>query len=218
MIRRNTWILLVLLVVVVGFSFYLTNQKTKQASLATPTLGASTLFNSTDGTPSDITIVDTTGNSVEITHDTTGTWVLKAPTSTAADQAAAEAAATQVSALRVLSEVQLGPDIVGLDKPSYTIILVFTGGKTHKLTVGSVTPIEDGYYAQLDAGNTQIVDKPGLDALLGMLTNPPYLATLTPEASPTSLASDTPTVMPETPTPEITLTPSTTPVTATSTP
>ena len=211
MIRRNTWLLLVLLVALVGFSFYLTNQKAKQAAQATPTVSSSTLFSSTDGTPSDIRVVDTAGSSVEIARDTTGRWILKAPTAAAADQGAAEAGATQASALRVLGEVQLGPDVVGLDKPSYTITLVFTGGKTHKLTVGSVTPIQDGYYAQMDGGKTQIIDKPGLDALLGLLSSPPYLAT------PTPLASDTPTLAPVTPTPETTPTPPSPPETSTST-
>ncbi len=211
MIRRNTWILLVFLAALIGFSYYLTNQKSKQAAKATPTTGSGTLFSSTDGTPTGIKVEDVTGNSVEITRNATGTWVLKAPTETAADQAAAEAAATQVSVLRILADVQLGPDVLGLDKPSYTLTITFTGGKTHKLAVGSVTPIQTGYYTQLDGGKFRIVDKLGLDALFSLLTNPPYLATLTPIASATS------TPAPETPTPATTPTLQAAPVTETPT-
>jgi hypothetical protein len=126
----------------------------------------------------------------------------------AADQAAAEAAATQVSSLRILADVQLGPDIVGLDKPADTLTLKFSGGTTHTLTLGAVNPIQTGYYAQLDSGKTQIVDKPAMDALLGLLTNPPYAASLTPAA--TSVPTDTPTsailpsATPSTPTPNVT--------------
>ena len=119
----------------------------------------------------------------------------------AADQASAEAAATQASALRILANPQLGLDVVGLDKPTYKITITFSGGKTHNLAVGSVTPIQDGYYASLDGGASEIVDKTGLDALLGLLTQPPYVATLTPVAAPTSSPA------PETPTREVTLTP-----------
>lgn len=198
MIRRNTWIFIVVLAALIGFSFYLSAQKAKQAAVATPTTSSATLFGSDEGSPNDIQIEDSTGKSVEVARNESGTWVLKAPTEGAADQASAEAAATQISALRVLGDVQLGPDIVGLDKPSYTIMIGFTGGKTHTLTIGSVTPIQTGYYAQLDGGKTQIVDKQGLDALLNLLTNPPYAATATP------VETATPTSEPATPTPETT--------------
>jgi hypothetical protein len=196
MIRRNTWILLFVLAALVGFSFYLTNQKNKKASQATPTTGSAMLFSSTDGSPNDIKISDNIGNSVEVVRSANGTWGVTAPIVTAADQGSAEAAATQFSALRILANVQLGLDVVGLDKPSYIINITFTGSKTHKLRIGSVTPIQNGYYVQLDGLQVQIVDKQGLDVILGLLNNPPYAATLTPEPSPAS------TTLPESPTPE----------------
>jgi hypothetical protein len=211
MIRRNTWILLILLAALVGFAFYLKNQKAKTIAQATPTLGIVYLFNSSEGTPNDIKIVDSTGNSVEVSRNSSGTWELKAPTEAAADQGSVEAAATQVSALRILNDVQLGPDVVGLDKPSYVFTVAFSSNQTHKLTVGSVTPIQDGYYVQLDGSKIQIVEKQGLDALLGLLMTPPYAATLTPAVSAT------PTRQPDTPTPEITLTPPAASATETST-
>jgi ribosomal protein S11 len=227
MIRRNTWILLLLLVVLVGFAFYWKNHKAQQAAAATPTTSAAAehpLFNIADGAPSGLKITDATGNSVEIARNGSGLWVLKAPTPTAADQAAAEAAATQVTSLRVLSTIQLGLDIVGLDKPSYTISVTFAGGKTHVLKVGAVTPIQDGYYTSLDGGPIQIVDKQGLDALVQLLAQPPYATTLTPSPAPTTTppaATDTPaadltgtplgTAAVSTDTPAATLAPSATP-------
>lgn len=211
MIRRNTWILLVVLAALIGFSFFLTNQKAKQAANATPTTGTLMLFNSSEGSPSDIKISDSSGKSVEILRSSSGTWGVQAPIVTAADQGSAEAAATQISAIRILNNVQLGLDVVGLDKPSYTINITFTGSNTHKLLVGSVTPIQNGYYVQLDGSQVQIVDKQGLDAVLGLLTNPPYAATLTPVASATSTA------IPETSTPEATIAPTATVINATST-
>ncbi len=207
MIRRSTWIVLVLLAALVGFSFYLKDQQSKAAARPTPTEGSSALFPTSDGSPTDIKIVASAGNLVEIGRDQAGTWVVKAPLSMAADQAGSEAAATQVTGLRVLSNVQLGLDIVGLDKPSDTLTATFSSGTTHTLLVGSVTPIQNGYYCQLDGGPVIVVDKPGMDALLGMLTSPPYVATLTPAAS------ETPIVAPVTETPAATLGPveSTTP-------
>ncbi len=242
MIRRNTWILIILFAALVGAAIYLQNQKTKQAASATPTSSSAFVFNTaTDGNPTDIKIESSTGVTVEIARDSSGSWTVKSPIAMGANQAGAEAAATQVGALRVLGDFQLGPDIVGLDKPSYTITIVFSGGKTHKLLVGSVNPIQTGYYTQLDGGKTQVVDKPGLDSLLGIVTNPPYAQTLTPTVTPTVFvplpATETPTIAPAetttplpstetpsapgtatTPAPSTTETPSAASITATATP
>ena len=211
-ISVTTWITLLVLILVVVFAFLFNQQKTKQQAAATPTAGTAMLFTSAEGQPNDIKIESSTGQSVEVARNEKGVWVLKAPTQADADQASAEAAATQIGALQVIGDVQLGLDVVGLDKPADTITLTFTGGKTHKLAVGSINPIQTGYYVQLDGGKTQIVDKQGLDALLTLLTNPPYVATATPAVT------DTPT---ETATPETTPTPveatPTVPVTETAT-
>jgi hypothetical protein len=198
MIRRTTWILLFLLVVVIAGALYINDRKAKQAASATPTAGEGAsvpLFSPSTGAPTDITVKDTTGKAVEVARNDSNTWVLKAPTSASADQAAAEAAATQVTSLRVLSSVQLDLNVVGLDKPAYTLAFTFQDGTKHTLSVGSVTPIQDGYYASLDSGPIKIVDKPGLDALIGLLTKPPYAATPTPPIT------ETPTVEPPTGTP-----------------
>jgi Domain of unknown function (DUF4340) len=217
MVRRNTWIVLIVLVGLIGFSFYLGQSKAKQAAAATPTAGQTALFDASLGSPTDIRVEDSSGNAVEIARDQSGKWVLKAPTAADANQASAEAAATQLGALQVLSSVDLGLDVIGLDKPSYTITVTYNGGKTHTLLVGSETPIQNGYYVQLDGGAKQVVDKAGVDALTGMLNKPPYLATLTPVASVTpTLAPVTPTVVapttePPTETPASSPTPTGTP-------
>jgi hypothetical protein len=200
MIRRSTWIVIVLALALVAFAYYWNQRKAQQAASATPTpaagvSGSSTLlFGADEGTPSDIKLQDSTGKAVEITRNDKGVWALKAPTDAPADQASAEAAATQLAALRVISSVQLGLEVVGLDKPAYTII-VTSGAKSHTLAVGAETPIQDGYYTSLDGGPVRIVDKQGLDALFPMLSQPPYAMTATPEVTPTEPApamTDTP--------------------------
>jgi hypothetical protein len=209
--RRNTLILLIILVILIGLSVYLSNQKSKQAAQATPTAGTAFLFTVNDGVPNDIKISDSTGQSVEINRSTNDAWGLLAPTVTAADQGSVGAALSQINALRIMNNVELGLDVVGLDKPSYVINISYPSAKAHKLLVGSVTPIQNGYYVQLDGSQVQIVDKQGLDSILGLLTNPPYAATLTPIASATSTSE------PATPTPNPTNTSSATMAPATST-
>jgi hypothetical protein len=196
MIRRNTWILLVLLVVAIGAAFYFNHQKKTAASAATPTSSQTFLFTSQDGNATDIKIADTSGHSVEISRNSTGTWVLKAPTADAADQTQAEAAATQVTSLNLLGNVQIGLPDVGLDKPTYTMTITFDSAKTHKVLIGAENPIETGYYVQVDGGAVQVADKSGIDSLTGMLTAPPYLATLTPTITLTPIPSNTPTAAP----------------------
>jgi len=197
MIRRNTWILLIVLVALVGAAFYLNNQKKTSATSATPA-SQQYLFTSQDGkSPTDIKIVDTAaGNSVEIARDSTGTWVVKAPTAAAASQGQAEAAATQITSLSLFGDVQLGLDVVGLDKPAYVMTVTFDSAKTHKVLIGQMTPIQTGYYVQVDGGRVVVADKSGIDSLVGMLTAPPYLATLTPTITPTPVPSETPTAGP----------------------
>ena len=196
MIRRNTWILLIVLVALVGAAFYLNNQKKTSATPATPA-SQQYLFTSQDGNPTDIKIEDTAaGHSVEIARDSTGTWVVKAPTAAAASQGQAEAAATQITSLSLFGNVQLGLDVVGLDKPAYVMTVTFDSAKTHKVLIGEVTPIQTGYYVQVDGGRVEVADKSGIDSLVGMLTAPPYLATLTPTITPTQVPIDTPTAGP----------------------
>ena len=196
MIRRNTWIVLVLLVAVIGAAYYLNNRKAQQAASATPTAaapGSGKLFSAALGEPTDITVKDTTGKTVEVARNASGQWVLKAPTDAPADQASAEAAATQVASLQVVSTVQLDLNVVGLDKPAYMMSFTFKDNSKHTLAVGSITPLQDGYYTSLDNGPVKVVDKAGVDALVQLLTQPPYAATPTPPITetPTIQATNT---------------------------
>jgi hypothetical protein len=151
------------------------------------------LFEADARQPSSIRIENAAGDAVEFARGADGAWQLSAPSDTAADQAAAEAAATQIGALRSLSVVRLAPAVVGLDSPSFTLTVMFEGEATpHSLRVGSPTPIQDGYYAQLDNGAFQVVDKYGLDQLIGLLKAPPYLATPTVPPSATATAASAP--------------------------
>ncbi len=198
MIRRNTWIVLALLVIAVGGAFYLNNRKSQQAASATPTAsapGSGALFSAALGEPTDMIVKDTTGKTVEIARNASGQWVLKAPIQADANQGAAEAAATQVTSLKVLSTVELDLNVVGLDKPAYNMSFTFKDGSKHSLNVGSLTPIQDGYYASLDNGPVKIVDKAGIDALTQLLAQPPYLATPVPPITATPTA-ETPTPQP----------------------
>jgi hypothetical protein len=185
MIRKNTWLLLIVLAGLIGLTFYLNNRKALSEFEATPAAEETRfLFTAEEGLPSRIRVEAATGEVTELTHNAGTAWALIQPEGVAADQGLAEAAASQISTLRVLDEVSLDLDIVGLDQPAYVIKIAFTGGKNHTLEVGSVTPSQSGYYVHVDDGGIVIVSKTSLDALVNLVTFPPYAETPTPSPAP----------------------------------
>jgi hypothetical protein len=200
MIRRSTVVYIILLLVIAGAYFYLKYRppSTPEASATSePTVQVSYLFTAQDGVPTDIKIQSKAGESVEVGRDASNLWVMKAPIQAQADQGSAEAAATQVETMSILDKVQnVDKKVVGLESPDYTLTVKFNSGMERTVNVGVVTPSESGYYVQDAAGgDVVVVSKSSLDALLGMLTAPPYLETLTPSPSTTETPT-TPTAQP----------------------
>lgn len=194
--RRSTIVFLLLLLVLAGVYYYL-NHRGQPADIAItlePETQTSYLFTAEDGLPTRIRIEAKTGERVEVARDPEGAWALILPVETQADQAAAEAAASQVTTLRVLDTVpDVDLEIVGLTVPEYTLTIQFTSGVERKAEIGVITPTESGYYVRNEEGKIVIVSKSSVDSSLGLLTNPPYLET--PAPSPT--ATETP--LPSTP-------------------
>lgn len=201
MIRRSTVVYIILLLAVAGAYFYLKirpQAATDITGTPEPTEQVSYLFTTADGVPTDIKVQSKAGESVEVARDASDLWVVKAPIAAKADQGSAEAAASQVETMRILDTIKnVDPKVVGLDAPAYFLTVKFKSGVERTVNVGVVTPSESGYYVQDAAGgDVVIVSKNSLDALLTMLTTPPYLETLTP--SPTVTETFTP--APATPT------------------
>ena len=198
--RRSTVVYLVLLLVMAGVYYYLNNREQPPDITVTlePESQVSYLFTTDDGLPASIRIEAKTGETVEVARSADEAWALILPVEAKADQAATEAAASQVTTLRILDNVpDIEPEIVGLSVPEYTLTIRFTSGVERKAEIGVITPTESGYYVRNADGEIVIVSKSSLDSLLGLVTNPPYLETplpSTPEAG-TPLA-ETPTPMP----------------------
>ena len=95
-----------------------------------------------------------------------------------------EAAATQISALKVISPINGKPSIFGFDKPSFTITIEFVGGKKHLLEVGDKTPSNSGYYVRVDQDKMMVTGSSGIEALLQLVSSPPYLNTPTTTTPP----------------------------------
>ncbi len=210
MIRRSTIVYLVLLLALVGAYYYLNNREetavdTELTATVEPTLEVSYLFRATEGTPSRIRLEAKSGEIVEIARSTDA-WMLTQPIEAKAEQGAAEAAASQLTTVRILDRVpDVDPKIVGLEVPEYVLTINLTGGVEHTVEIGNVTPSESGYYARDADGKIVIVSRDAIDSLLGLLQNPPYLETPTPSPiPPTETATPLPTTpVADTPTGEI---------------
>jgi hypothetical protein len=113
------------------------------------------------------------------------------PERAAADPGSAEAAASQVTTMRILDRLpEIAPEAVGLDSPEYVVTVRFIGGVERIAQIGVITPTESGYYVRDANGGIVIVSRSSVDALLRLLTNPPYLETPTP--LPSTPEADTP--------------------------
>jgi hypothetical protein len=210
---RSTIVYLVILLALLGFLAYLRNREQPAADIeVTPEATLEEiryLFTAADGLPTSIRITAKSGEVVEVTRDAENAWRVMQPFEGLAEQGSAEAAASQVTTMRVLDSIpNIDLDLVGVNDPDYTLQIQFDSSKERTIKVGVVTPTETGYYVQDAAGgDVLIVSKSSVDSLLGMLTFPPYLETPTPSPIPTE------TQIPVTATPE-----AVTPTSATATP
>jgi len=181
--RASTWIAVVLLIALVGLTFYLKNEKEKSViEDVTPVSEPATLFNPQDGSASSIEIKPADGEAVKVARNAENAWVVEMPIEAEADQGLAEAAAAQVSALQILSQIEndADPEIFGLKNPAFIVMLEFQNGKKHTLEVGDPTPTNSGYYVRLDNGRIVVTDLSGISSLLQLGYFPPYLNTPTP--------------------------------------
>ncbi len=199
--RRATVLYLLLFLGMAGAYYYL-NNRPKPADITVtvePEAVVEYLFSSEDGIPTSIRVESSqTGDVVEIARNAENAWALILPFEASAEQGASEAAASQITTIRISDRLpNMSPKDVGLDAPEYKVSVQFTSGVERIVDIGVVTPTESGYYVSMD-GEIVIVSRSAIDALIGLLTNPPYAETPTPTPIP---ATATETSLPSTPEP-----------------
>jgi hypothetical protein len=180
-IFSSATLITVLLAVLLGlYAFYLNREKTNEAE-ATPT-GEETAF-VFDVPGSDIKSIEikpADGEAVKVTRNAENIWAMELPIEAEANQGLAEGAASQVTALQVIAEVEGDPENFGLDDPVYVFSVEYADGKTHTLEVGDITITNNGYYVRVDKDKMMITSLSGIDSLLNLVNFPPYLNTPTP--------------------------------------
>ena len=211
MIKRPTWILIIVLAALAGLAYYMQavpDNFVKKAldSGKTPTAETLTkaVISSSDGLISGLEIKGPDQHSVALKHQPTG-WTLSidGQTPISADQSAAEQAASQGQGLQATDiQIKLKESDLpgfGLDKSAYTYQVMLDSGKTLTFKIGKAIVTGEGYYLQKEDGTIAIVDKYTTDALLNLLKQPPSIFTATPLPStelPTGTITPTPAVTP----------------------
>jgi len=193
--RRSAAIYIFLLLILTGVYYYINNRTSMvdQATSSSTPVPVEYLFSSDDGLPINIRIESKEGSVLELARDADNVWVLNQPLEASADQASVEAATGQITTIRVLDHIpNLAKDSVGLADPEYTLTIQFTGDVERIVEVGVLTPTGNGYYASRNDADILIVNNSGLDALIGLLNDPPYQATETPSPSPLEGATPQP--------------------------
>ena len=216
MIKRPTWILLIVLAALAALAYYLQtvpDNFLKKAMDAgkTPTAEISIkplIPSATDGLVTALEIAGADGHSIALKKESAG-WTLSIDSQppVSADQSAAEQAASQLQGLQVNTEIAPTTSDLsgfGLDKSAYNWKVTLQNGKTLTFKIGKANITGDGYYLQRADKTIAIVDKYTTDALLNLLTQPPAMFTATP-LPPTALPTGT-----ITPTPAVTITPTST--------
>jgi hypothetical protein len=207
MVRRSTWILLIIFALLVGFAWlfqrYQANKADNVATI-TPTTAPVKLYSLTITEVNNINITDSAGNSIDLYRDPVSfNWAITDVPVDQGDSFQIESVSSQLLSIQVQETLtqSLPLDSFGLVRPAYTITMTSSDGTQVVTFVGSPTAIGYGYYVRVDSGPVVIVDKVVMDDVLNLLTNPPLLPTATPEVTPTGTGTPIAPVPQETPTP-----------------
>jgi hypothetical protein len=207
MVRRSTWILLILFAVLVGFAWlfqrYQTN-KAGNAATATPTTSLVKLYDLTNFKVNDINITDNAGTKIDLYQlPGSSNWAITNVPVEKADSTKIGSISAELFSLKTQESLTQSPplDSIGLATPAFTITMTTTDGAQLITYVGTQTAIGTGYYARVDSGSVVIVDKVAMDDILSLLKNPPMLPTATPVVTPTGTAKPTDLGILGTPTP-----------------
>lgn len=198
MIRKTTWIVLVVFILLLAGVVILQRVQgnvTLVKEEVTPSATSAPLLLG-NLQAQDIVAIDWTGEgqTITLTKAADGSWSLGPGTNGPVEAGQVEQLRASLVSLHAAS--QLGAsnplDAIGLSVPTNIISLRTTSGQLTQINLGSVTPTGSGYYVQVDSNAPVVVDKYAIDSVLDLL-------------KPTSWV--TPTPLPETPAVQATATP-----------
>ena len=194
MIRRTTWVLLIVLVVLIGAAWYILGTKpapvTTTATI-TPTpsklLGSSVTSNTIKG----LEYKNKSGMVVSIQRQI-NTWLVTEPANSTLTQGNITEIITQLLDLNIQMTLDTPPlsDAIGLTSPAFTMTI--TTDTDYVITIGDVTPTGTGYYIQVNQDKPVIVNKPGIDRINELFTSAQNTPTPIISTTPAEIITPTP--------------------------
>jgi len=177
MIRRTTWIVLVIFLGLLAFSLYVQNKNKGNQVEVTPSPVVESLLDINSDEISTLRIEDERGRAVEFKTVEGNEWILVVPKSEATDSNAVDGAVNQIVSSHVISTIDPAPpdDATGLKNPEYQIHLLLKDRRQMIINVGVQTATGSGYYVKIDDGLVKVVDKIGLEAVTNLIYQPPVL-------------------------------------------
>ncbi len=172
MIRKQTWILLAVFIVVLAATIVLEKNPELIQPAQTPTPGPTAQAMMVDGwQSSDITqieILDSQGSRLKILQNEEGKWLIDSPDGDVADAGIVEEIRTQITAARITAFLDPGYDLnaIGLSIPSNTLTIQDAQGRETIIYIGQLTPTETGYYVKVDNAAPAVVSKYAIDDIL----------------------------------------------------
>ncbi|MBN1146719.1 MAG: DUF4340 domain-containing protein [Anaerolineales bacterium] len=195
MIRRTTWVVLVVFALLIAVVVFWQRYQENKPPEPTATPAEQDLFD-LDADVVGMRLEKVGERVIELQRDDQKIWELTQPAGEETDVGAVESAVTQLLALRTLSTMAQVPDLhaIGMDPPAYRLLLMLSDGQQITLNVGKATPTGSGYYLLVSGRPLYVVDKYGMEAFLMLVDSPPIIPTPTsiPE-TPTEVAPAAPT-------------------------
>lgn len=199
MIRRQTWVILGLFVILLAGAVFWQQTKLKNApeetSAVPTTVPEEYLFDQT-GAPISRLLIQRSedGTTLEMLKQE-GAWALVQPKAEATDSTTIESMISSLLSARIIAKPSGATDLVvlGLQPPAYRIVVGLESGQQIVINVGKASSVGTGYYVLTPDRVVYTVNKFGLDSLIHMLDYPPALPTptLEPTLEATAVLTET---------------------------
>lgn len=191
--RRSTAALLIILTLLAGLYWYMQQPENviERATRPTPTATAINLgaiIGPEKGQALRISIESSSGEFLSLDRSA-GSWMLMtAEGSLPAEPNAVDFAASGLLDLQILNNIDPALDLasVSLSPPAYRVSISMSDGSQVNFNVGAKTVTQSGYYLQTADGSVYVVAAYNIDALLGLISTPPYLRMPTPTETPSA--------------------------------
>jgi len=185
MSRRNTLILLAVLILLGGYTYFYQTKKNGPQPTATAAPNTSVWAITADQISGLQISEPGTGQVVAVNKTGPSQWQVTQPTSQPADPSQLDTLPSNLATLTFMSNITTSTDLApfGLVTPTYTLQMTLSTGGSIKAYIGDKIPTGNGYYLLRDGDKSPLaVSDASLTPLIGLLASPPYVPTPTPLA------------------------------------